>query len=657
MKSWYSIQAKAGGVASISLYDEIGTYGITARQFAEELSAVGRVSNIDLHIHSPGGDIQEGIAIYNLLKSHPAKKTVTIDGVACSMASVIAMVGDTVRIHENGLMMIHRPWGITGGDSSEMRSYADLLDKMEQILIPAYTAKTGKSAEEIAAMLEAETWMTGAECVEQGFADELLAPVTAMAKLESRRIENMNMPENIKNMIMAPQANAPQNLPTYTEQQREEQKNRISGIQNLFAMFGNRHGDVMNACIADVDCSVDAAKEKLLTALGKNATPSNTHSGTQNTQNPMLPHIYAGNGNITGDGIKQGLYARLGYEQAERGNPYAMMSLFDMAKASLSDRGIGTASYGNRSQIVNMALTHSTSDFSSILAGGAEKSVLVGWQNSGETFQQWTKKGNLSNFHETKRVGINGFSKLAKVPEGAEYKYVTTSDRGAPIALATYGNLFSITRQAIINDDLGQLSTIPQALGRAAARTVGNLVYLQLIGNGKFIDGKPLFHADHKNLISSAMDTSGLSAARLAMRLQEDPNGDPLNVTPAYIIVPAALEGDANRALLSSSSLFQIGETDANKPVLNQNAGIINVVKDMGQVIVEPRLDKANNKEWYVASAQGTDTIEVAYLDGMDTPYLEQQDGFSTDGVWYKVRIDAGVAALDYRGLVKSSGK
>ena len=304
-----------------------------------------------------------------------------------------------------------------------------------------------------------------------------------------------------------------------------------------------------------------------------------------------------------------------------------------------------------------MALTHSTSDFSSILAGGAEKCVLVGWQNSGETFQQWTKKGSLSNFHEAKRVGINGFSKLNKVPEGAEYKYVTTSDRGTPVALATYGNLFSITRQAIINDDLDQLSTVPQALGRAAARTVGNLVYLQLIGNSKFTDGTPLFHADHKNLISSAMDTSGLSAARLAMRLQEDPNGDPLNVPPAYIIVPAALEGDANRALLSSSSLFQIGETDANKPVLNQNAGIINVVKDMGQVVVEPRLDKANNKEWYVASAQGTDTIEVAYLDGMDAPYLEQQDNFSTDGVWYKVRINSGVAALDYRGLVKSSGK
>lgn len=159
-------------------------------------------------------------------------------------------------------------------------------------------------------------------------------------------------------------------------------------------------------------------------------------------------------------------------------------------------------------------------------------------------------------------------------------------------------------------------------------------------------------HADHKNLIAKGMDTEGLNEARKSMRLQQDANGDPINVIPAYILVPAALEGLANRAVLSTSSLFPVDQDGT----LNQNPGIINVVKDMAQVVVEPRLDKANNKEWYVTAAQGTDTIEVAYLDGMDVPYLEQQEGFTVDGIAWKVRIDAGVAALDYRGLVKSSG-
>ncbi len=529
-------------------------------------------------------------------------------------------------------MMIHKPWGISGGNANDMRDYAELLDKVENVLIPAYARKTGKSAEVLAAMLENETWMDGRECVAQGFADELLPAVSAMACIESKRIEDFeHMPKEIKGMITGPKGSTSSAVP---------EQNRINGIKDLFAMFGGKHDSLKIQCLEDVDCTPEKAKDMLLTALGKSATPSNKST---------YSHIYAGNGNITGDAIRQGLYSRLGHE---RGNPYAMMSLFDMAQASLVDRGISISGFGNRSQIVNLAFTHSTSDFSHILAGGAEKSVLTGWQNSGETFQQWTKTGSLSNFHEAKRVGLNGFSELEKVPEGAEYKYVTTSDSGVPIALATYGNIFSITRQAIINDDLSQLTTVPQAMGRAAARTVGNLVYLNLTANSKFTDGKPLFHADHKNLIAKGMDTDGLNEARKAMRLQEDANGDPINVIPAYILVPAALEGAANRAVLSSSSLFPVDQDGT----LNQNSGIINVVKDMAKVVVEPRLDKSDNKQWYVAAAQGTDTIEVAYLDGMDTPYLEQQEGFTVDGIAWKVRIDAGVAALDYRGLVKSSG-
>lgn len=636
MKGWYTIKASNDATsANISIYEEIGGWGITAQQFSEDLKALGDISHINLHIHSPGGDVFDGIAIYNLLNKHPAKVTVHIDGLAASMASVIAMAGDRIVMPENALMMIHKPWGISGGNANDMRDYAELLDKVENVLIPAYARKTGKSAEVLAAMLEDETWMDGRECVAQGFADELLPAVSAMACIESKRIEDFeHMPKEIKGMITGPKGSTSSAVP---------EQNRINGIKDLFAMFGGKHDSLKMQCLEDVDCTPEKAKDMLLASLGKTGTPSNKTTDA---------HIYAGNGNITGDAIRQGLYSRLGHERAERGNPYAMMSLFDMAQASLVDRGISVSAFGNRSQIVNMAFTHSSSDFSHILAGGAEKSVLTGWQNSGETFQQWTKTGSLSNFHEAKRVGLNGFSELDKVPEGAEYKYVTTSDSGVPITLATYGNIFSITRQAVINDDLSQLTTIPQAMGRAAARTVGNLVYLNLTANSKFTDGKALFHADHKNLIAKGMDTDGLNEARKAMRLQEDANGDPINVIPAYILVPAALEGAANRAVLSSSSLFPVDQDGT----LNQNPGIINVVKDMAQVVVEPRLDKADNKQWYVAAAQGTDTIEVAYLDGMDTPYLEQQEGFTVDGIAWKVRIDAGVAALDYRGLVKSSG-
>ncbi|EKQ0434686.1 Clp protease ClpP, partial [Escherichia coli] len=576
--------------------------------------------------HSPGGDIFEGLAIYNALKNHPAKKIVHIEGMAASMASFIAMCGDHIVMPENAMMMIHAPRGVTAGVSGDVRRFADLMDKLGDTMAETYAGRTGRSKQEITAMMEAETWMDGNECKANGFADEVIAAITAMARIESKRIGDFsNMPEKIKSMI--------------SQKTTSGEQERLNGIRELFGTFNGRYNDLAISCLADSECSVENARERLLLAMGKESTPTNK------TTPANLYYAYTDNGNITGDAMRQGLNARLGHERAERGNPYAMMSLFDMAQASLTHRGISTGSYGTRSQIVNAAFTHSSSDFTDILAGGAEKSVLAGWEHSGETFRQWTKKGSLSNFREARRVGMNGFSTLNKVPEGAEYKYITTSDRGEPIALATYGNIFSITRQAIINDDLDQLSTVPMAMGRAASRTVGNLVNLVLTGNVKLSDGIALFDKKHSNLIEAGLTTPGLSAARHLMRTQKDKNGEVLNIAPKFLLVPAALE---DRALQMINSTAPFGA--------DKNSGIFNPYHKLLDIIVDPRLDDISEKQWYMLSAQGTDTIEVAYLDGNDEPYLEQQEGFIVDGVAWKVRIDAGVAALDYRGMVKSGG-
>ncbi|EOP4076986.1 ClpP-like prohead protease/major capsid protein fusion protein, partial [Escherichia coli] len=553
-------------------------------------------------------------------------KIVHIEGMAASMASFIAMCGDHIVMPENAMMMIHAPRGVTAGVSGDVRRFADLMDKLGDTMAETYAGRTGRSKQEITSMMEAETWMDGNECKANGFADEVIPAITAMARIESKRIGDFsNMPEKIKSMI--------------SQKTGSGEQERLNGIRELFGTFNGRYNDLAISCLADSECSVENARERLLLAMGKESTPTNK------TTPANLYYAYTDNGNITGDAMRQGLNARLGHERAERGNPYAMMSLFDMAQASLTHRGISTGSYGTRSQIVNVAFTHSSSDFTDILAGGAEKSVLAGWEHSGETFRQWTKKGSLSNFREARRVGMNGFSTLNKVPEGAEYKYITTSDRGEPIALATYGNIFSITRQAIINDDLDQLSTVPMAMGRAASRTVGNLVNLVLTGNVKLSDGIALFDKKHSNLIEAGLTTPGLSAARHLMRTQKDKNGEVLNIAPKFLLVPAALE---DRALQMINSTAPFGA--------DKNSGIFNPYHKLLDIIVDPRLDDISEKQWYMLSAQGTDTIEVAYLDGNDEPYLEQQEGFIVDGVAWKVRIDAGVAALDYRGMVKSGG-
>lgn len=644
-KSWFRMQAKEDQTADIYIYDEIGGWGISARRFTEDLISLGNLSHINLHIHSPGGEVFDGIAIYNQLKNHSATITVFIDGLAASMASVIAMVGDTVIMPKNAMMMIHKPWGVSWGDANDMREYADLLDKLENVLIPAYVAKTGKTTEEITAMLEQETWLDGDECVEHGFADKVIEPVKAMASLTSKRIEEFSsMPSAIKNQIKPKNTTSPtqphptpvpapepQPSATYADEQT-----RLNGIKDLFAMFGGRHNDLMITCLADASCSVEKAREQLLNTVAQqqNPEPSNKDNA----------HIYAGNGNIVGDSVRASMMARAGYQDYEKDNAFNSMTLRELARASLTERGVGVATY-NPMQMIGMAFTHSTSDFGNILLDVANKAILLGWEENDETFEKWTKKGQLSDFKTAHRVGLGAFPSLRQVREGAEYKYVTLDDKGETIALATYGELFSITRQAIINDDMNMLTDVPMKFGRAAKATVGDLVYAVLIDNEKMSDKKALFSADHKNMITGGMDVETISAGRTAMRQQKEGERT-LNIRPAFMLVPTTLETQAIQVVKSGS----VKGADVN-------ANIINPVRDLAEIIAEPRLDDASEKDWYMASRQGSDTIEVAYLNGIDVPYIDQLEGFTSDGVTTKVRIDAGVAPVDYRGLLKVTGK
>ena len=651
-QSWYSIKAKANDTAEISIYDEIGYWGITAKSFSKDLKALGNnLKQINLHIHSPGGDVFDGIAIYNLLKNHPANVTVYIDGLAASMASVIAMAGNEVIMPENAMMMIHKPWGIQGGDAEDMRKYADLLDKVENTLIPAYASKTGKTPEELAEMLSAETWLNGKECVEQGFADKLAEPLVAMASIKSRKLEDFeNMPKAMKDMLFKPQGNAgasaPQATPTEpvnqapttpvdnTAQVQAELNKRNADIKAVFAPFGTTHNDLLVECLGDLSITAEQAKDKLLAKLGAGTTPSATATP------------YAGNGNIVGDSVKQSLLARAGIDKDKadaKDNAYNAMTLRELARASLVDRGISVSGH-NAMSMVGLAFTHSSSDFGQILIDVAYKSLLKGWETAAENFDQFTSHGTLTDFRPAKRVGLGDFGYLPQVGEGEEYTYGTIGDEGASVALATYGQLFSITRQAIINDDMNLLTKIPEKMGQAARATIAKLVFALLTGNAIAQDGKALFDASHKNtLTGAALDVTSIDKAIQLMNGFVNARGEPLAIEPEFMLLPTSLYTRAKQVLGSAS----VEGADAN-------SGIINPIRDIVPALKSARLQVADPKSWYLINKEA---IEVSYLDGIDTPYIEQQNGFTVDGVSTKVRIDAGVNVIDYRGIVKVTNK
>jgi ATP-dependent protease ClpP protease subunit len=184
---WFSIKAQAqnnAGVAEIAIYEPIGSWDLTAAQFIAQVKALGDVSEIKLDINSPGGDVFDAITIFNFLKRHPAKVTVTVGGVAASAASLIAMAGDSIIMPNNTMMMIHNPWTWAMGNADELREQADLLDKVSGSLFATYQARTGMDEADLKAMLAIDTWLTAEECFIHGFCDEVTDPISANAKFD-----------------------------------------------------------------------------------------------------------------------------------------------------------------------------------------------------------------------------------------------------------------------------------------------------------------------------------------------------------------------------------------------------------------------------------------------------------------------------------------
>lgn len=193
-KTWFTIKASAtaADTADISIHDEIGYFGITARDFISELKAVGPVKQINLSIHSPGGEVLDGLAIYNVLNRHPAHITATVEGIAASMASVIAMAADELRMPKNAFLMIHNPWGVAIGDADDMLGTAELLNKMRDTAVNAYENRTGLDRADIIAMMDAETWLNGDEAHMRGFVDTVLDDVAmAAVAFDTRRFIRM----------------------------------------------------------------------------------------------------------------------------------------------------------------------------------------------------------------------------------------------------------------------------------------------------------------------------------------------------------------------------------------------------------------------------------------------------------------------------------
>ncbi len=658
---------------------------------------------ITVHINSGGGIATEGQAIYTALVDYADQVNVVIDGVAASAASLIAMAGDTITMRLGSYMLIHdpaQPWTEGRGTEEDHLRLAKQLNVTSGAYADVYAARAGITRDEARAVMKDETFIDGPEAVKLGFASAYDGQTQAVEAARFDYRIYAKAPQSLREAskplgrvpareaVMAMMAGQPRTNPKETENMADktpkagavvvaavsddtlaggqgvdtviadpvadaatativaratmDERNRVRGIQSAVTMAGLPA--TMAATLIAEGVTVATAVEKISSEWKKGGDVDIQMAG----RGIAKVGLEAREKQNTGIGLA--LMAKSGLKGGER-NEFSSMTLAEMARASI-EMVDGRRTFGDKREMIGYAFTmagsHTTSDFGNILANIMGKSALQGWEEAEETYQLWTRKGTLTDFKPTKRVGAGLFGALPVVAEGADYTYGTVGDRGEQIALATYGKLLRITRQAIINDDLSILGQLPRKYGRAARATIGNLVYAILTSNPALSDGVALFHANHANLAGAgaALSVASLSAARAAMRIQkESAAGQALNITPKYLLVPAALETAALQLISSTVD-----------PTVNKGHAV-NPVNNMAQVVTDARLDASSAVSWYMAAdGNAFDTIEVAYLDGVEAPYLEEQTAWTSDGVEMKVRIDAGVAPLDFRTLYKNPG-
>lgn len=398
--------------------------------------------------------------------------------------------------------------------------------------------------------------------------------------------------------------------------------------------------------------SLDAARSSVLEELARRDAAGGGH------RNARVETV-RDEGETRLRGMEEAIMSRVdGRAQlTDNGRQFRGMSLLELGRDMLEAAGVNTRGM-DRMTLATRMLTvrsapgmHTTSDFSSLMANVANRRLRAGYDESAGTYTRWARRApNAPDFKSMSVVQVSSVPDLMKVNEAGEFKYGSLSDGAESYALVTYGRIVSLSRQAIVNDDLRAFDRLVAGFGAASARLENRTVYAQLTANAALSDGTALFHANHSNLgtgAGSALGFDSLSAGRKAMRLQKGKQSEELNIAPSYLIVPQALEQTAWQ--LTSPNYTPTAQSGISEFRAGGRAAL--------EPIAEAVLDAASSTAWYLAASNGqVDTVEYCYLDGAEGPVIESEMGFEVDGVCFRARLDFAAKAIDHRGLYKAAG-
>lgn len=461
---------------------------------------------------------------------------------------------------------------------------------------------------------------------------QMTTPTNPAAEPQARAIETRALPQ--------PAPTPPPDTEAIATRAREGERDRVSTIYDLAGRLNLERGFAEDLVKRGV--TVDESRRLILDQVAARSDETRT-----------FPHVSIPLGGrdervTRRDAVANALLHRYSptlFPLEDAARQYRGMTLLELARESLGNAGVNTRGL-SRDEVATRAL-HSTSDFPEILSAVTNKTLRQAYDAYPRTFALFCRQVLATDFKAMHRVQLGEAPQLLEVGESGEFKRGTLGESKESYKVKTYGRVVAITRQVLINDDLDAFTRIPAMYGNSIAQLESDVVWGIITSNAAMADGNALFHTTHKNLAGTgaALDVASVGAARAAMALQTGLDKKTvLNIRPAFLIVPAALEVKAEQLVAQN-----LVPADSAK-VVPQSIRTLSPIS-------EPRLDAASATSWYLAASPNQiDTIEYAYLEGQQGAYIETRNGFDVDGVEIKCRLDFGAKAIDWRGLYKNPG-
>jgi len=588
----------------------------------------------------------------------------------------------------NSLFHLHSVWGNASGNAERMRTAADQFDAHEAIYKNIYAEKSGQEEAVLQEWMDtgqgAGTWFNASEALAAGFATEVAdaLPARASVPLPEGRFavlpeaalawvgDSVRIHANPDIGAMATSASAaeaatpePQAPPLALAVEPPAAAVQVQPEQGVDTAAVKREVEIRRAAAyakispEEVDALVASGKPlnevtiELIKAHAK-AAESPSPAG-----HPARMGVTRDQGDTLAQAFGDELARRAGLISAptDVGKQVYGFSARELCRAWLDRNGVQTAGR-SVNELISMAF-HSTSDLASLFENTANKSLRAGYEEETQTWTPLSNRSDLPDFKKASNVDFSARLIPQPIKEGGAYKTGVLNDGKGTWQLFSYGLEVGLTRQAVINDDLGALGEVPMMQGRGCRLLESNLIWALFttgsLGATVTLDGKELFHADHNNTISGAnsvIGIAGMDLAKVKLRKQKDSSENSLNLPPSYLLVPPDLETNALQFLFPTG-YAPANLTGANGP--NPFAGGV-------QLIVENRLADATNgtKKWYLTSSPTrVPMIRHGYLQGEAGPVLTQEEKRNPDVLSLLVRMDFGCTLLDWRGFVRSAGE